>query len=123
MQNRNESWALLARRIFIHVLVVVFALPVGAVPHARAQTPAAQTASATTAPGVVNVNTATEEELTRLPGVGPAKAQAILEARARRPFRRLSDLRRVSGIGRRTLERLAPMIAFEGATTLAARRR
>lgn len=120
-------------RALAHVLLMLALAPfgVGATPTTTlAQAPASPASTATeatgmptTAPGVVNVNTATLEELTRLPGVGPAKAQAILEARARRPFRRLGDLRRVSGFGRKTIERLAPMIAFEGPTTLAARRR
>ena len=55
----------------------------------------------------VRVNTATEEELTTLPGIGPALAAAIVEARQRTgPFRRVDDLRRVPGIGARTVERL-----------------
>lgn len=57
---------------------------------------------------VVDVNSATLEELVRLPGIGETRARAILETRARRPFRRLQDLMRVPGIGRKTLERLAP---------------
>lgn len=57
---------------------------------------------------VVDVNLATLEELVRLPGIGETRARAILETRARRPFRRLQDLLRVPGIGRKTLERLSP---------------
>lgn len=62
---------------------------------------------------VINVNTATVEQLDQLPGIGPSRAAAIITARARRPFRRLADLLRVPGIGRTTLERLAPFVCFE----------
>jgi competence protein ComEA len=120
MKNRNENRSALLMRALIHIIVLLGVVPL---PLGRALAQEATPQATVTSPGVVNVNTASEEELMRLPGVGPAKAQAFLEARARRPFRRLSDLMRVSGIGRRTLERLAPMIAFEGPTTLASRRR
>lgn len=65
------------------------------------------------APAVIHINTATLAELDSLPGIGPSKAAAIIAARQRRPFRRLQDLLRVPGIGRATLERLAPFLAFD----------
>lgn len=69
--------------------------------------------------GVINLNTATIEELTRLPGVGPARAQAILELRAKlNGFKKLDDLMRVKGIGRKTFRKLEPMLRLEGKTTL-----
>jgi competence protein ComEA len=68
--------------------------------------------------GVVNLNTATEDELVRLPGIGPSKARAIIEARQRNRFRRVEDVLRVRGIGRATLRRLAPMLRVDGPTTL-----
>lgn len=61
----------------------------------------------------VAVNRANAEQLMRLPGIGPKKAQAIIEARERRPFRRPSDLRRVKGFGPKTILRLAPCLSFE----------
>jgi competence protein ComEA len=54
---------------------------------------------------VINVNTADETELTRLPGVGPALARRIVEARQQRPFQSLEDLLEVKGIGPATLSR------------------
>jgi competence protein ComEA len=51
----------------------------------------------------VRVNSATPEELMRLPGVGPALAARIVAAR---PFASLDELLRVRGIGPKTLDKL-----------------
>ena len=60
----------------------------------------------------VDVNLASAAELERLPGVGPALAARIVEARARDgPFGSVDDLRRVRGVGGPTLERLRPRLA------------
>jgi comEA protein len=69
--------------------------------------------------GVVNLNTASSEELERLPGIGPSRAKAILELRARiKRFARIEDVLRVKGIGRATFRRLRPYLSVEGSTTL-----
>lgn len=53
----------------------------------------------------INVNTADAELLSELPGIGPAKAAAIIEEReANGPFESAEDLTRVSGIGAGTVE-------------------
>ena len=68
--------------------------------------------------GVVNVNSATAEELALLPGVGPAKAQAILEYRKEHgAFKRVEDLSEVKGIGDKALERMRPHVALDGKST------
>jgi len=59
----------------------------------------------------IDPNRADAATLESLPGVGPARAAAILAARAQRPFRRVEDLEHVPGIGPRTLAGLAPWIA------------
>jgi DNA uptake protein ComE-like DNA-binding protein len=46
--------------------------------------------------GKIDINTATEKELTTVPGIGHVMAARIIAAR---PFRSADDLRRVSGIG------------------------
>ena len=70
--------------------------------------------------GVVNIKTATVGELTRLPGVGPSKASAIVQYRERRPFERVRDILRVRGIGRKTFRELKHYLVVEGPTTLGA---
>jgi competence protein ComEA len=57
------------------------------------------------------VNRATAAELRRLPGIGPTLSQRIIETREEQPFRSTDDLRRVRGIGVKTLERLRPHVA------------
>jgi competence protein ComEA len=60
----------------------------------------------------LDVNLASAAELERLPGVGPALAARIVEARTRDgPFGSVDDLRRVRGVGGATLERLRPRLA------------
>jgi competence protein ComEA len=61
----------------------------------------------------VNVNAAPGGELQRLPGVGPALAGRIIAERERRPFAAAEDLRRVSGIGAKTLEKLRPFVVVK----------
>jgi len=69
--------------------------------------------------GVVNVNTATAEELSLLPGVGPARARAIIELRQKRGgFKHIEDLLEVKGIGEASLAKLKPYLALEGKSTL-----
>jgi competence protein ComEA len=84
---------------------------------AAAASPAASEAPAVS--GVLNLNTASTEELTRLPGVGPSRAQAIVELRTRmKGFKSLEDVMRVRGIGRKTFRKLEPMLRLQGPTTL-----
>lgn len=63
------------------------------------------------APGPLDLNLAGEADLLRLPGIGPAKARAIVAYRqARGPFAAVGDLAGVSGIGPATLARLAGLV-------------
>ena len=60
---------------------------------------------------VLDLNTATLSDLTRLPGIGQTKAQAILDWReAYGPFRAVEDLLSVDGIGEKTWETLRPYV-------------
>jgi competence protein ComEA len=60
------------------------------------------------------LNLASAEELTRLPSVGPKRAQAIVELRARlHGFKRTADLLRIRGIGPRGLKRMLPYLVLD----------
>jgi competence protein ComEA len=70
--------------------------------------------SGVTADGKVILNAASADELTRLPGVGRRRAEAIVELRTRlKRFRRVQDLLRVRGIGPRSLKRLMPHLVLD----------
>jgi competence protein ComEA len=73
--------------------------------------PSGTTSRGVLADGRIDINRASAEELATLPGIGPARAQAIIAAREERAFTAPGDLRRVSGIGEVTFQRLAPLIA------------
>lgn len=62
--------------------------------------------------GKVDLNLATAEELQTLPGVGPVLASRIVAHREEHgPFVQVSQLRQVSGIGHKTFEKLADLVA------------
>jgi competence protein ComEA len=71
---------------------------------------------------VVNINTASSEELQLLPRVGPALAGRIIEFReANGPFQTVDEILAVKGIGESSFEKLKPYIVTSGATTLASK--
>ena len=72
----------------------------------------------------IDPNTAAEEDLDRLPGVGPSVARRIVESRAADgPFPDAAALARVRGIGSATVERLEPHLAFPASGAVGGGRR
>lgn len=60
---------------------------------------------------LININTANESELTTISGIGPAKAQSIIQYREENgPFQSTDELMNISGIGQKTFEKLAHQI-------------
>jgi len=65
-------------------------------------------------PVAVDINTADEETLQQLPGIGPALAERIVADRiANGPYASADDLTRVSGIGEKTVEEIRPYVTAE----------
>ncbi len=61
-------------------------------------------------PGVLDLNTATVAELSRLPGIGKKRAMDIVRRRRTRPYKRTSELLRIRGIGRKTYYKVKPFV-------------
>ena len=66
--------------------------------------------------GQVNLNTAGESELDALKGVGPVKAKAIMDYRAKNgPFKSVDELEKVPGFGKKTVDSLRADLMVNGA--------
>ena len=61
--------------------------------------------------GMININTASIEELMTLPSVGESKAQAIIEYREKNKFTTVEDIKNVSGIGEALFEKIKKYIS------------
>ena len=114
----------------IFTLIAVALLLSAAAPVAAEQaekpavTPAAEksaTPAAAALTGKLNINTATVEQISLLPGIGGKKAQAIIDYRAANGnFKKAEDLMNVRGIKEKKLDKIREYIIFEGETTLKA---
>ena len=82
----------------------------GTMPAPAARAPAAAPKKAGALKEPIDLNRATTEQLQKLPGVGPRLAQRILDERAKAPFKSVEELRRVGGIGPKTLAKLRPFV-------------
>jgi competence protein ComEA len=79
-------------------------------------------ASAATSAGVVNVNTASAQQLQLLPRIGPSVADRIVEYRKENgKFASVDDLMLVRGIGESTFAQLKSYVTLTGDTTLQAK--
>lgn len=72
--------------------------------------------------GVVNLNTASAQQLDLLPGIGQKAAKRIIEHRTKTPFAKVEDLRKVKGFGAKKLEKLKPFLTTTGPTTVAVKK-
>jgi competence protein ComEA len=66
---------------------------------------------------LINVNTASLAELETLPNIGPVIAGRIVAEREKKPFTKVDDLRRVSGIGPKRLEALRGLVTVGESTS------
>lgn len=111
-------------RVKVAALLLLFAVALGAVLLSVAGARerifpvhvehAGESAAVSRTENAVNLNTATEDELTALPGIGETLAARILAYRAENGrFHDIGELREIEGIGSALLEKLAPYIVCE----------
>lgn len=73
-----------------------------------------ETAITTADIGIININTAASQELQKLSGIGPAKAQNIIDYRENYgPFLTIEQIMNVSGIGSATFDKIKEHISVE----------
>ena len=58
----------------------------------------------------ININTASQSEIETLPGIGPSKAQGIIE---NRPYESIDEIQKVPGIGEVTFQKLKDLITVD----------
>ena len=91
---------------------LLFCLATAAAPAHELSSPTGGEPAARAA-AVLDLNSATVEQLDELPGIGPALAGRIVDYRtAHGPFKEIDQLNEVKGIGARTLEKLRPLLVL-----------
>ena len=64
----------------------------------------------------INLNTATKDELMALPGIGEAKADAIIEYRKNNKFNSIDEIKNIKGIGEKRFEAIKDDLTLTGKT-------
>lgn len=116
MQTKRKLAALTALALVLIALGALFLIAPVWQPQrpAAAYSPVTVQPTATPEPALLNLNTATAEELTALPGIGPEKAAAIVAYRTEHgPFASLADVAAVKGVSQRMTESWAGLAAAE----------
>ncbi len=101
------------KKVFGMTLVIALAMVLGSFTPAQAATRSTkQKVNAVHQHGqVVNINTASVDQLTTLKGIGPKKAQAIIAFREKNgKFRTIKDIMLVKGIGQKMFNKMKPFI-------------
>ncbi len=65
-------------------------------------------------PIIIDIRTATKEELILLPGIGEKRAQDILDHRKAHPFQNVNEIMLIKGIGIKTYDKMLPMLLVFG---------
>ncbi len=99
-----------ARRALLSLALAV-TWSAGFSPASWAQDASPPKKGAATTQVAVDVNAATEQELTAVPGIGKSIARRIVEFREKNgPYQRVDDLLKVQGIGEKSLQKLRPYV-------------
>lgn len=99
---------------WINRALLCFALSCPAIALAETPQEASMPEATVSQTAPINLNSASATELTRLSGIGPVKAEAIVRFREEHgPFERVDDLTAVRGIGAATLEKNRHLLAVD----------
>lgn len=105
-------------RTFVVTACVALFVLMGAAPLGANQAGAQSQQTAQPAASLVNLNSATQAELEKLPGVGPAMAKQIIEYRQKNGgFKKVEELMNVKGIGEKFFLKLKTLVTIAPAKT------
>lgn len=62
---------------------------------------------------LINLNTASMNDLMSLPGIGEVYAQRIIDYRSKKSFAQIDDIKNISGIGEKTFEKIKDLITVD----------
>jgi competence protein ComEA len=109
--NRTEHGTRRTLTAAVAVAVLVAMAGGGVVAATKGVSGTETTARTGAAEVVVDLNTATAEELTAVPGIGPSLSKRIVEFREQNgPFRRVEDVMKVRGIGEKSFQKIKPYL-------------
>ena len=104
------------RSLTFALALLLSALVISAPVAAQNRPSSAKASAAPAAP--VNLNTATAAQLEKLPGVGAATAQRIVDYRQKNgSFKKIEELMNVKGIGEKSFLKLKPLVTVGGEKT------
>jgi competence protein ComEA len=105
-------------RTFVVTACIALFVLLAAVPLVANQTAGQAPQAAQPAASLVNLNSATQAELEKLPGVGPAMAKQIIEYRQKNGgFKKVEELMNVKGIGEKSFLKLKTLVTITPAKT------
>ncbi len=106
------------RYLFVFFLVLGFLVGLTATDLCAQAQPQQKPAQAQQAkqvePTKVNINKASKDQLAKLPDIGPKTAEEIINYREKNgPFKKIEDIKKVSGIGDKKFEKIKDLITVE----------